>query len=271
MARPQVLFFGDSNWAEFAGPLRWLNEQAEVKCTTQGSMALAVLRAGAFDMVVIGQRRPGELDTAFLEVVRQAAPLSPIVSLLGSLCEGESRTGAPWPGAIRAYAHRFAAQTGAQFAHLKQSGSTRWTPPFTATEEDLGFMPESSDVVRCAGRIAVVSGDRQTQSALCDMLQGAGYATMACAPNLERLDEGETVAGIVWDCPAGFAEGRTSFEQLVQLAPRSPRVLLLGFPRAHDIDDALALGATAVVSKPFRVEELLWQIRECVSPSSPTR
>jgi DNA-binding response OmpR family regulator len=265
MTRPQVLFFGDLNWAEFAGPLGWLNEQADVKCATQNFMALAALRAGAFDMVVIGERRPGEVGTSFLEEVRQADPLSPIVFLLGSLCEGEARTGTPWPGAIRSYAHRFVVQMGAQFAHLRQSGSTRWTPPFTATEEDLGFMPEPSDVVGCAGRIAVVSGDRQTQSSLYDMLHGAGYATTVCAPDLVRLDEGQTVAGIVWDCAAGFAEVRTSFERLVQLTPGTPKVVLLGFPRAHDIDDALSLGATAVVSKPFRAEELLWQVGECLS------
>ena len=263
MAQPQVLFCGDPDWAEFIGPIRWLNERASVKCTPEASRVVAALYKDAFDAVVIGQRRPGELSDRFLEGLRQAAPLTPIVCLLGSLCEGEMRSGAPWPGAIRCYAHRFVAQMGSQFAQLARFGSTKWAPPFTATEEDRSVTTELHDSSHSSQRIAVISSDREARTALFGIFHHAGFSTTALGGDWERLDE--SVEVIVWDCVAGFAECRASFDRAVQVAPQTPKFVILGFPRAHDLDDALSRGATAVVSKPFLVDELLWQVGECLS------
>ncbi len=263
MTRPQVLLLSDPVWPEFDGPVCWLDDHALVQRAEDESRALAALRKDAFDIVVVGQRRPGEVPDAFFEAVRQAAPLTPIVCLLGSLCEGEMRSGAPWPGAIRSYAHRFVAQMRAQFERLSRPGGARWTLPFTATEEDRSFMTAPCDRSGADGRIAVISFDRQTRSALCDMFQSAGFSTTALGRDWERLDEAVDV--VVCDCAAGFSGYRLSFDRVVHAAPQTPKILVLGFPRAHDIADARAQGAAAVVSKPFLVEELVRQVRDCLS------
>ena len=49
-------------------------------------------------LVVIGQTWPGEIGRPQLMRLRQAAPLTRICGLFGSWCEGETRSGQPWPG-----------------------------------------------------------------------------------------------------------------------------------------------------------------------------
>jgi CheY-like chemotaxis protein len=55
------------------------------------------------------------------------------------------------------------------------------------------------------------------------------------------------------------------------LGPAVPIVALVGFPRVEDRDAVVAAGATAVLSKPLAVEDLVWQLnRLSDTPSSMT-
>src|SRR4051794_23788022 len=60
------------------------------------------------ELIVVAQSRPDAICSDRLNVLRRAAPLSGIVALLGSWCEGETRTGRPWPGVHRLYWYEFA-------------------------------------------------------------------------------------------------------------------------------------------------------------------
>jgi CheY-like chemotaxis protein len=263
MTRPQVLFLGDRDWPEFAAPVQWLIDHAEVSFATEVTSARVFLhsRQAPFDLVVVAQHRPGEHLHATFDDLRALAPLSPIVCLLASFCEGEMRTGRPWPGAVRVYAHQFVSRLGAELARQYPSGNTTWAPPFTATDEDrLVAGPQS--MPKLTGRAAVISRDRQMASALCDALQAAGALATSYSDQLVEFDDNADI--IVWDCSAGFAASRDIFDRLVQDLPEIPKVALLGFPRAHDIVDAMAHGACAVISKPFLVEDLLWQLHDAL-------
>jgi CheY-like chemotaxis protein len=263
MTRPQVLFVGDRDWPEFTAPVQWLVDRAEVSFAYDATAARALMhsRSAPFDLVVLAQCRPGECPPAAFEELRALAPLSPIACLLASFCEGEARTGRPWPGAVRVYAHQFVARIGAELERLYQSGSTTWAPPFTATDEDrLVAVPQSMPTLHA--HVAVISRDRQMSSALCDTLQAAGAFATSSGDQLAGFDGNADI--IVWDCPAGFAASRDIFDRLAQHLPDIPKVALLGFPRAHDIVDAIAHGAGAVISKPFLVEDLLWQLHNAL-------
>jgi CheY-like chemotaxis protein len=264
MNRPQVLYVGDGDWPEFSRPVQWLVDHVDVSFATEvtGALALVSSRDAPFDVIVVAQRRPGEHSHATFDALRDRAPLTPIVCLLGSLCEGEARTGKPWPGAVRVYAHQFAARIGAELARLETDGTTTWAPPFTATDEDRVIASSPWTMPKLAARVAVISHDRQSASALCDALQSAGCSTTFFRDDLAGIDDSADI--IVWDCMASFASRRASFNSLVQRLPRTPKVLLVGFPRAEDTADAVSHGANAVVSKPFLVEDLLWQLRACL-------
>lgn len=265
MTRPQVLYIGDRHWPEFAGPAQWLKDYVDVSAPPDVAAAcrLVLSHDVPFDIVVVAQRRPGEYAQGIFDELRAGAPLTPIVCLLGSFCEGELRTGAPWPGAIRVYAHQFAARMGAQHEHLAGQGATAWAPPFTATEEDRIRASSPVTPPRLAVRAAVISRDRQSASALCDAIQSAGCSPTSHSDDLAAFDDNADI--VVWDCAAGFASGTASFDRLVQRLPETPKIVLVGFPRGEDIAAARAHGAAAVISKPFLVEDLLWQVRECLS------
>ena len=62
-----------------------------------------------------------------------------------------------------------------------------------------------------------------------------------------------------------IADAKATFARLVEQAPRAARIALVGFPRVQDKAAAVGAGASAVVSKPFLAEDLLWQMRQCLA------
>src|SRR5262245_51191431 len=61
------------------------------------------------ELIVLTQSRPGEVSCEAVDRLRSAAPLSRLVGLLGSWCEGEVRSGHPWPAVERVYWHQWPA------------------------------------------------------------------------------------------------------------------------------------------------------------------
>ena len=72
----------------------------------------------AVDVIVVAQARPGEFSHAGIERLRQSAPLARVVALLGSWCEGEVRSGKPWPAAVRTYWHQWPARADRELRRL---------------------------------------------------------------------------------------------------------------------------------------------------------
>ena len=59
------------------------------------------------ELIVIAQSRPDVIGRRDVEHLRRSAPLAGIVGLMGTWCEGETRTGRPWPGVTRLYWYEF--------------------------------------------------------------------------------------------------------------------------------------------------------------------
>ena len=60
-----------------------------------------------FDLIVIAQSQRDQFLSVDLEKLQAIFPLTPIVGLLGSWCEGELRSGQPLPGVTRVYWHQW--------------------------------------------------------------------------------------------------------------------------------------------------------------------
>jgi CheY-like chemotaxis protein len=264
---PRVLYIGDGDWADSAEFDRlWANvELAEVGDIT-AACKLAFAEGAHFDLIVVAQKRPGQLSPKMLESLRKAAPLTPIVCVAGSFCEGEARTGRPWPGAVRVYAHQFVARVAAQLERLAAVGAMSWAPPFTNTEEDRLLNAAPMPPAHLATRVAVFSHERQSAAMLCDALEAAGYAAVTCEPTDELRD----IDLVLWDCAGSFAACRDRFIRMAQQTPAAAKIVLLGFPRPEDVATARAAGATAVLSKPFLLDDLLWQVRDCLNAARST-
>jgi len=265
MSRPTVIFVGDRERPEFIGPLRWLVQQACVSFAADLQCAAAVAETAQEPPVlfVVAQARPGEHSPGHFDALRSAAPLAPIVCMLGGHCESEGRTGKPWPGALRVHAHQFIARVGRQFERRERQGAFGWAIPFTMTDEDRLLGLSADCECRVVARVAVFADRRETASVLGDLLRQAG-CTVVDQLEVAEIATGDAADVAIWDCQGDFAASRPSFERLVDRWPHTAKVVLIGFPRVADRAATLDCGAAAVVSKPFLMEDLLWRIRQCL-------
>jgi hypothetical protein len=236
------------------------------------------------DLIVIAQTFPGQFSHHEVDQLRRLAPLSQIVGIMGSWCEGEMRTGAPWPGVVRTYWHQWAARSSQQLGRLANGKCCSWTLPSTTTEEERLLADRDVDCrVRethqsSSGNI-MVRFTRPTSPAVrglvvisarsCEMAQwltaacrGHGYATV-----WQRLPATPQVAGAaaaIFDGTDLGSEEYRELQRLVAAVHPAPVIVLLAFPRIEDRDRARSAGAAAVVSKPVNVDDLFWEVGERV-------
>jgi CheY-like chemotaxis protein len=215
-------------------------------------------------LVVVADDRPGAISPALFEQLRCAAPLTPIVRLIGHWCEGEARTGKPWPGAVRVGVHQFVTRVGSEFERLRLHGANGWTPPFTRADEDRALNLRSLQLAEAPANVLVLAKNRETAATLCDALLSAGLFAEARWP-AEAAMSPLSADLVIWDFPAGLGVSATDFARFTERTPQIPKIVIVGFPRGSDEKAAAALGATAVFSKPFLIDDLIWKLRECLA------
>jgi CheY-like chemotaxis protein len=270
MSEISILLIGDTRRREFrrAGEtLRALGQVTEVRTAPA---AVEVLEAGALvpDLLVIAQRFPGEFSCEVVERLRRLSPLARVVGLLGSWCEGEMRSGRPWPAAIRLYWHQWVPQADRQLRKMLDGECSAWDLPMTATEEERLLLDsqcsadrqiaDQQGADRRRGLVAVYTWPVEMAELL-----SAAVCSRGCSAVWLRPPRGARVEGAI----AGIFDGSDlrggELDELRHLrdalAP-APVIALLDLPRIEDHDGALAAGAAAVVSKPLSVKDLFWQL-----------
>jgi hypothetical protein len=105
---PNVWLIGDVEHADFAEAVALLRATAD-------------MGTGLPELIVVAQSRPGAVGPGVFERLRRSAPMAGIVSLVGSWCEGEMRTGRPAVGVPRLYWYEFASWWRRQVA-LRTAG-----------------------------------------------------------------------------------------------------------------------------------------------------
>jgi hypothetical protein len=98
-AQPTTWLVGDVDHADFGDAVRLICEQSRVIPLDD--------RRICPELIVMAQSRPGTVQSEDVERLRRRAPLAGVVSLAGSWCEGETRTGRPLPSAVRLYWYEF--------------------------------------------------------------------------------------------------------------------------------------------------------------------
>lgn len=263
-----ILVVGNTRRAEFRQPRAALDRLGKVMSCGHVEQAVQRLTEGPFvpDLIVMVQSYPGEITAPAIDRLRALAPLARVVGLLGAWCEGEARTGQPWPGVIRVYWHQWIDRCERELARLADGSCSTWSLPATAGEEEHLLTLAAGERPPREGLIVVHAAQFDMAGWLADACKSRGYTTRWVRPGVPTGEASDCVptAAIFnhQEGPGGDFETLARF--CAELAP-TPVVALMDFPRPRDHDQALAAGARAMLSKPLLIEDLFWRIDRLVS------
>ncbi len=188
-----VLFLGDANRPEFRAARLGLNRFGAVADFFDADVADAALTDGelAPDAIVVAQTFPGEFSHRAIDRLRRRAPLALVLGLMGSWCEGEMRTGSPWPAVPRNYWHQWPARSARKLGRLIDGKSSSWALPATATEEErvLADAAEPGPTVR--GLVVI----RSPSLEMAEWLSAACRGPNAVGGDSRRRSERESRVG----------------------------------------------------------------------------
>lgn len=116
--------------------------------------------------------------------------------------------------------------------------------------------------------ILVVDDDREIAELIRDLLEGPAYAVAIAADGLEAVLESKRrhIDLIVMDvCMPNFSGlwFCNAFREKAQTR-NIPIVVVSGLPDADIAEKATAVGARAFLRKPFRADDLLQAVRNCL-------
>ena len=262
-----ALLVGNSQHGEFRDAVRWLGEHTRAVFVPDAQAAFEHLARPHRlpQLIVLAQARPGELPAQMIEQLHAAAPLARLVSLLGSLCEGEVRSGQPWPGVLRVYWHQWNARCDAELLPLMRGECSSWSLPRTAAPAEEALHVSRRAIPRRQGLVVIRAPREIEYEALADVCGLLGASTIWLPPqrtaNVQRADL------LVWDSDGCRAHELDRLRDLAnQLKPA--RVLaLLGFPRREDVVQARAAGADRILSKPHLLGDLLVCLSDLLPPA----
>lgn len=244
---PRVQIVGDFDHPDFRDALDLLGVTAKVKSTN----------AEPPELIFIAQSRPVMFPFRGVEALRRAAPLAGMVALAGTWCEGEPRTGRPWPGVQRLYWYEFPAWWQRQLAKRTARLCPDWarsTPP-ELRNLDCKLRIDSAAP---RGMIIVNSAVRETADVLSDSLCHAGYATLWQRGDRMHDRFRGAIAGIWEGAQLNEREAHQLATFCRQLSANSaPVVALLDFPRRDRVDHAMSLGTAAVLGTPWLDADLI--------------
>ena len=197
--------------------------------------------------IVLVQSRPGQIRRGDVEKLHTAAPLSRLVALVGEWCDGELRSGRPWPGVVRVPLNSWRCRLAQELGLEECKGRSLMPLPRTVTAaehlESTLMTLQPGNRVRTA---AVFSRSRATYEAIADLLQRLA---------INSIWQNETAAsGIAADVLVcdGWEEVPTNGRLHLIL----PRLLLLHFPRGEDHVRAAREGIAAVLAWPLLITDL---------------
>lgn len=218
------------------------------------------------DAILFVQSRPGQIGPTEVERLHAAAPLSRLVMLVGSWCEGELRSGRPCSGVIRILWHQWQPRLIPFLLSDSAPVPGWWRMPRTASLDEQFACTVHSDWPRRQGLVAVHADSSHTFAALSEACQSGGYATVWYWSQESVAAAG--VVAVLADGTSCDASGIRFLRQVVRRHRSAPVIALLDFVRRQDYEQAMSEGVFAVLAKPFLVYDLLWHLDRSVACSA---
>jgi hypothetical protein len=252
MNEASIWIIGDWRHANFSAAVGSLNALARCDCFDDIAAALVGLRSAARSRgvmaILILQSRPGQFTPEDVEHLHTAAPLARLVTLAGLWCEGEMRSGCPWPGVVRIPWCSWEARLPRELELAGVARAATAPLPRTATETERieGTMRDFVIRKHLNGTAAICTSNRTTLESIAEALTQLGVEARWWFIGAESQIEPVDVM---------IVDG---WEQIPVSNPSeiTPCVLLLHFPRPEDIDRAAASGIAAVLSQPLLLADL---------------
>jgi len=251
---------GSTDRPEFRAARAGLDALGEVTSVPDADSAAALLEGAELvpELIVVAQAYPSQFPQEAIDRLRCLCPLSRVLGLMGSWCEGEMRTGRPWPGSIRIYWHQWLPQCGRQLACMARNECSVWDLPVTATEEERLLLAAEQPLPDCPGLVAIYSHRYEMGDWLSAALRSRGCSTVWLRPPHPARVEGAAAA--VFDGSELRGEQLDELKQLSTALTPAPILALLSFPRIEDHRRARRAGAAAVLSKPLQLGNLFWEL-----------
>ncbi len=265
-----ILVLGDTDRSEFRDTVLELRPLGGVVVSEDVSSAVDLISRGKIvpDVVVVAQAYPGQFSTDSIDRLRRAAPLARVVGLLGTWCEGETRTGRPWPAAIRVYWHQWRPQSERELSRIATGKASAWSLPITAGDEERFLAGTHQPSSLRNGHIAVWTPLFDMQDWLQRACHRRGYSTSWLRPH-QSVDR-ERITAAIFDADECSGKELDDLRRLVAAIEPAPVLALMDFPRVESRDRALATGARAVLSKPLLVDDLFWQLDRLIPDEADT-
>jgi hypothetical protein len=255
----RVLLTGDYGGEEFAAAVAEMKLACEL--IEQPSLSLAADRLARgetpVDLAVVAQSRPGQFRAQEIEALRRAAPLAPIVALLGSWCEGEMRSGTPWPGVARVYWHQWPGRFREEIAQLAQGELGVWNQPLTATADER-LLSSKFQAAPTQGVVGIVSDQCEMADWLADACRQAGLSALVFRRRPSTQVDGIDL--VLWEAGLAAPSLSDDFRRLAACFVGTPVIVLLDFPRSADVQRLTKAGSAAVLAKPFSMADLIAEI-----------
>lgn len=208
------------------------------------------------DLVVIAQGRRGVLADDSIEFIQSTFATTPKVALLGSWCEGEVRSGTPWPGIPRVYWHQWEGRFQ-QFLHCLEDNEIHpWQSPATSSLADEAIAGPHFGDDEFHGIVAVSAWTKTQYSMIEDALSAFGARSCWVERATWDGEAKDLVKAVIIDDDSLTGDLETRIRWIFSTFGQVPLVLVLGFPRKDEVDSLKAMGVGAVVSKPFKLGDL---------------
>lgn len=264
----RVLAIGDRTRSEFCDAIEWFARRATLVVAAGVAEAEQWLRAADNPptLILLLESHPGEYRSELLEGLRRLAPLARFIALLGSWCEGETTSGQPCAGVWRTYWHQWRPRLMADIERFLHGVCPLWGLPPTASDDELWLRLAGLARKSRHGLIAIHAPDRQSAGSLMDACHSVGYATVWLRPPVRMAIQGVTAC--LWDVPPLTSPLSGVARRVLEDLGSVPLIALLSFPRLEAHRELRQAGAAAVVSKPYRIDDLLWHLDEVTQAGS---
>jgi CheY-like chemotaxis protein len=251
----------------FAHQLAIVPGTAELRFVKTVAEAIATVVAGfAPALIVLEERWPGDASAQELERLQRIAPLGRIWRVAGPWCEGELRTSPPPAGTLRSYWHQAQSRIGAEIKRLASGEPARSTLAATATDEEIHLAAETPLPLESPVLVLIYASEREAGTALLDVC-----CELGCHGIWTKQLQGTVTNDVdlaICDLRSDELSDMRTSQQLRQIVGEVPLLAVVGFPRPEDLEAAYGNGFVGMISKPFELSDVAWQLRNATAETS---